>query len=101
MAALAPLVTQAADTGDAVAQKIVQRAGVELSLNVLAVARRLHLPSRAPLALAGGLLLKSHAVRAGLMNALSQSEFAFAPLNSVAEPVQGAVKVALRLAQQD
>lgn len=99
MAALAPLVTQAAAQGDAVAQEIVNRAGVELSLDVLAVARRLHLPARVPLALAGGLLLKADAVRAGLMHALSQSEFEFAPVAQVNEPVRGAVKVALRLAQ--
>jgi N-acetylglucosamine kinase-like BadF-type ATPase len=98
MAALAPLVTEAAEKGDAVAKKIVQRAGVELSLNVLAVARQLQLPSPMPLALAGGLLLKSDAVRAGLMDALSKSEYAFQPVNHVAEPVHGAVRVALRLA---
>lgn len=98
MAALAPLVTQAASEGDAVAQGIVQRAGHELALNVLVVARRLQLPSPAPLALAGGLLLKADAVRAGLMMSLAQSEFVFAPMAQVTEPVHGAVKVALRLA---
>lgn len=98
MAALASLVTQAAAQGDAVAQGIVQRAGVELSLAVLAVARRLQLPSPMPLALAGGLLLKVDAVRAGLMAALAQSEFVFSPAAHVTEPVRGAVKVALRLA---
>jgi N-acetylglucosamine kinase len=101
MAALAPLVTQAAESGDAVAQGIVQRAGVELSLNVLAVARRLRLPSPVPLALAGGLLLKSDAVRAGLLAALTPSEWAFSPVAHVAESVHGAVKVALRLARQE
>jgi N-acetylglucosamine kinase-like BadF-type ATPase len=99
MAALAPLVTQTAAQGDVVAHGIVQRAGHELALDVLAVARRLRLPSPAPLALAGGLLLKADAVRAGLMAALAQSEFAFAPVTHVTEPVRGAVNVALRLAQ--
>ncbi len=102
MAALAPLVTQAAEMGDAVAQGIVQRAGHELALNVLAVARNLHLPTaNVPLALAGGLLLKSDAVRAGLMGALAQSEYLFSPVAHVTEPVRGAVKAALRLARQD
>ncbi len=99
MAALAPLVTRTAEQGDEVAQRIVQRAGHELALDVLAVARRLRLPSPAPLALAGSLLLKVDAVRAGLMTSLTQSEFAFAPVAHVAEPVRGAVRVALRLAQ--
>lgn len=99
MAALAQLVTQAAEMGDAVAQEIVNRAGHELALNVLAVARRLQLVSPVPLALAGGLLLKADAVRAGLMVSLAQSEFVFAPVTHVSEPVRGAVKVALRMAQ--
>lgn len=100
MAALAPLVTQAAQMGDEVAQGIVLRAGHELALNVLAVARRLQLPTaNVPLALAGSLLLKAYAVRAGLMTTLSQSEFTFEPVAHVAEPVHGAVKVALRLTQ--
>ncbi len=100
LAALAPLVTQTAAEGDAVAQGIVQRAGHELALNVLAVARHLRLPSPAPLALAGSLLLKVDAVRAGLMAALAQAEWEFAPVAQVSEPVRGAVKVALRLARE-
>jgi N-acetylglucosamine kinase-like BadF-type ATPase len=101
LAALAPLVTRTAEMGDGVAQGIVQRAGRELSLTVLAVARQLHLPQvNTPLALAGGLLLKSDIVRSHLMAALSNSEFTFAPVTHVAEPVHGAVRVALRLAHE-
>jgi N-acetylglucosamine kinase-like BadF-type ATPase len=94
LAALAPLVAQAANT-DSVAHHIVWQAGHALSELVLAVARKLKLPHKnTPLALAGGVLLGLDGLRGGLLHWLNGSDFVFAPITPVPQPVLGAVRLA-------
>lgn len=98
LAALAPLVTAAAHSGDAVATAIVARAGASLAQIVQAVARALDFGSDpTPLALAGGLLLGAGGLREALMAALSGSGRTFAPIGEAHEPVTGAVAIARSL----
>jgi N-acetylglucosamine kinase len=98
LAALAPLVTAAAQSGDDVAAAIVARAGASLAQIVLAVARALDFGSDpTPLALAGGLLLGGDGLREALMAALSGSGRTFAPIGEAREPVAGAVAIARSL----
>lgn len=67
LAALAPLVVQAYEQGDAVARGIVDRAGVHLAASV----RQVHGPDEgSPVVLAGGVLTGSGPVRAALVHAL-------------------------------
>ena len=98
LAALAPLVTAAAQSGDAMASAIVARAGASLAQIVLAVARALDFGSDpTPLALAGGLLLGAGGLREALMAALSGSGRTFAPIGEAREPVAGAIAIARSL----
>jgi N-acetylmuramic acid 6-phosphate etherase len=59
LAALAPLVLEAAEEGDAVASAITQNGADQLALAAATSARQLGLVTPYPLALAGGLLLGS------------------------------------------
>ena len=98
LAALAPLVTAAAQSGDAMASAIVARAGASLAQIVLAVARALDFGSDpTPLALAGGLLLGAGGLREALMAALSGAGRTFAPIGEAREPVAGAIAIARSL----
>lgn len=63
IAALAPLVLQAAKEGDAVAMSVVDGAVLGLSGQIAAVARRLHADGRARLAYSGGVVVGSSLLR--------------------------------------
>jgi N-acetylglucosamine kinase-like BadF-type ATPase len=67
---MAPLVLEAARSGDAIAETIVQRAADELALSVLTVAAKLVLPQALPLALAGSLLTREAAYRTLVLDAI-------------------------------
>jgi N-acetylmuramic acid 6-phosphate etherase len=96
LAALAPLVLQAANDGDAVAEAVVNGAAGELADTALAAARPLGLErGPVPLALAGGLLLASSSYRRHVLEALAGRGLRAEPLTLVAEPAQGAVRLAL------
>ncbi len=98
LARLAPLVIAAAAQGDPAARDLVERAAEELSSAVVALARRLNFGSvEIPLALTGGLLLEAESLRQFLLAALEQSQFRFAPIELVQEPVIGAVRLAVEL----
>ena len=97
IASLADVVTEAADNGDRVAQQILDSAAGELAAMVAAVARNLGLADTFPLALAGGLLLANRNLASRLKTHLESLGLAPNPITSVADPVLGAVKLALRL----
>ncbi|BCX02310.1 MAG: N-acetylmuramic acid/N-acetylglucosamine kinase [Candidatus Roseilinea sp.] len=95
-AALAPLVSQAAMQGDAVAQSIVGRAARDLAVQVMAVQRRLGLPTDAPIAPVGGAYEHVHGLRTGFIAALREVN---PQANVVAPqwpPVLGAALIALK-----
>ncbi len=95
-AALAPLVAQAAQQGDETARHIITQAGHDLARQVLAVQRRLALPSDAPVAPVGGAFAHLHGLRAAFTAVLRAQN----PLANVVEPqlppVLGAALIALR-----
>jgi N-acetylmuramic acid 6-phosphate etherase len=71
VAALAPLVSAAADEGDPVALRILERAAAELALLVKTVVLRLRLPrEKLPLVLAGGVLDASERQRKAVVSSL-------------------------------
>ena len=97
IAHFASIVTDAAEAGDAVAQRLVTRAGEELARTVSAVVKRLDLGEEPiPLAMTGGLLLSAELVRKDLLDALQSSGNRFLP-ELVHEPVIGAVRIATKL----
>ncbi len=95
IALLAPTVIRIAEQGDSVARQLIERAAKALAQTVIAVALKLGFAEKEiPLALTGGLLLQADSVRALLIEQLNQSDFHFAPVTLVDEPVAGAVRVA-------
>ena len=93
LAALAPLVLDAADAGDPVADGIVREAACELAA-AAAAARSLDLGDTFPVALAGG-LLAAPGYRERFLAALAARGLTAAPVALVPEPAEGAVKLAL------
>jgi N-acetylglucosamine kinase-like BadF-type ATPase len=90
---------EAANGGDAVARGIIERAGIELAVCVLAVARRLQLTSGAfPVAYVGGAFhagpLLLDPMKSEIAREASRATVA-APLNT---PVEGAAMMAIRAA---
>jgi N-acetylglucosamine kinase-like BadF-type ATPase len=96
LAALAPLVFEAADAGDAVAADIVTDGAEHLAVAVAAAARQLGLErSPLPLALAGGVLLATSSYRDKVRSALVSLDLDAKPITLVGEPAEGAVRLAL------
>jgi N-acetylmuramic acid 6-phosphate etherase len=96
LASLAPLVTALA-AEDAVAAAIVDEAARELAETAMAVVRQLGWGAvPIPLALAGGLLLADADYRRRVSEALKRLGIAVGPVDLVAEPAAGAVRLALR-----
>jgi N-acetylglucosamine kinase-like BadF-type ATPase len=94
LAALAPLVLSAADV-DAVAADIVEAAARALADAAAAVARRLGWVGTAvPLALGGGVFLGDAGYRRRFLAALEAAGVHAAPVALVAEPAEGAVRLA-------
>ena len=95
VASLSNVVTEAADAGDEVANQIVDHAAEQLALMVQAVARSLDLSAATfPLALTGGVLCATSALRSGLEMHLRQLGLAADPIAVVEQPVAGTVKLA-------
>ncbi|MFM8271047.1 MAG: N-acetylglucosamine kinase, partial [Gemmata sp.] len=95
LAALAPVVMNAAEGGDPVASEILRDAAGELASAVSAAARALDLGSCFPVALAGGLLVSAPGYRELLLCALRDRGLTAEPVTLVREPAEGAVKLAL------
>lgn len=94
LAALAPLVIDSADAGDAVASAIVEQGAQQLAAAAATCIRDAKLQSPVPLVLAGGLLLGSASYRERLLRALEAKSIHPAPVTLVSEPAEGAVKLA-------
>jgi N-acetylmuramic acid 6-phosphate etherase len=95
LAALAPVVLDAAAAGDAVAAEMVQEGARELALAVAAVARQLDFgPAPVPFALAGGLLVGGAGYRERFLKELKSMGVVAEPVALVTEPARGAVRLA-------
>jgi N-acetylmuramic acid 6-phosphate etherase len=95
LASLGPVVLEAAEDGDPVAEEIVREAACELASAAAAAARQLNLRGAFPVALAGGLLVASPAYRERFLVALTARGLNAGPVTLVTEPAEGAVRLAL------
>ncbi|MGQ0643606.1 MAG: BadF/BadG/BcrA/BcrD ATPase family protein [Gemmatimonadaceae bacterium] len=100
LASLAPVVLEAAATGDLRANSLVSLAAEELMLHIRALGRRLFGDERAtiPLALSGGLLAKGSLLRKRLEHRLKAAVPGGLVRAEEVVPVRGAVRLALRTA---
>ncbi len=97
VAALARLVSSAAEEGDAVALEIVQQAGRELANTVRSVAQAIGYDSPIPTALAGGVITKGVLIRQTFLAEIDALGLELEPVQSVDQPVIGALRLALRM----
>jgi N-acetylmuramic acid 6-phosphate etherase len=96
LAAMAPVVFEAADAGDDLATGIVNAGAEQLAAMVAAAARQLNLaPAPLPLALAGGVLIASSGYAEKVLGALASCAVRAEPVTLVREPAEGAVRLAL------
>jgi N-acetylglucosamine kinase len=95
-ASLAPLVSSAAQQGDAVALSLITQAARDLAAQVLAVQRRLALPDDAPVAPVGGAYEHVHGMHEGFNAALREINPAAHVVAPQHPPVVGAALIALR-----
>lgn len=100
LAALAPVVLEAAAAGDLRSNSLVSLAAEELMLHVRALGRRLFGDERAtiPLALSGGLLAKGSLLRKRLEHRLKAAVPGGLVRTEEVVPVRGAVRLAIRTA---
>ncbi|HLW67953.1 MAG TPA: BadF/BadG/BcrA/BcrD ATPase family protein [Gemmataceae bacterium] len=99
IATLAPLVGEAAESGDAVAAGIVALQARLLAETVVAAARKVELPrDRVPLALTGGPILNGQHYREHFLSALRKLDLNPDPVALVHDPVEGAIRIARELA---
>ncbi len=94
IARLAPLLIEAAASGDIVAEKIVRRGAQESSNLVRGTAQKLGLGNCFPLGIAGGVACNSDYYQRALLRALATYGIAGEPLAIITEPVEGAVRLA-------
>lgn len=100
IAAIAPIVGEAAAAGDAVAARIVDIGAAELAGSAVSVATRLGLQSTAfPLPLAGGIFRAVPQVRWLVMTRLREQIPLAQPALLEVEPARGAVRLAAELLQ--
>jgi len=102
IASIAPLVLAVAESGDAVAQDIVENEARELAKTAVAAARKLALPLDAlPLAVTGGAILNSASYRQRFVAALRANGLNPEPVTLVDDPAIGALRVAKRLVSKE
>lgn len=94
VAALAPIVLDAAEKNDKVAQRIVRGAVEEAVKLVAATSKALAFKRSYPMALAGGVVCKSQLFRDELMIGLNGLEVPPAGVTLVDEPVMGCLEIA-------
>jgi N-acetylglucosamine kinase-like BadF-type ATPase len=97
VAALAPLVMEAAERRDKVARGIIRDAVAEAVKLVAAVAKAIAFDSPFPLALAGGVICNSQHFRDELLIRLNDIKVRPAEVTLVNEPVMGCLKIARTL----
>jgi N-acetylglucosamine kinase len=95
-ASLAPLVSSAAQQGDAVALSLITKAAHDLAAQVLAVQRRLALPDDAPVAPVGGAYEHVHGMGEGFIATLREANPQANVIAPQLPPVLGAALIALR-----
>jgi len=96
IAALAPIVLEAAERGDATARNLVDSEAEQLARTAAAAVRNHGLPTTLPVALAGGLLLGSELYRTSFSIGLARCGIFAQPLALVPDPALGAVVLARR-----
>ncbi len=102
LAALAPLVLDAAEAGDPAARAVAEEAAGQLAQTAAAAAHRLGLDRQAvPVALAGGVLLASAAYRQQVLRSLEILGIRPDPVQSVPEPAAGGVRLAMNCSKSD
>lgn len=100
IARLSRLVDEEALAGDAVAQRIINQAAWELAAGVQAVAvQKLHLTSL-PAVLAGGFLVHGVSLQRALLTQVKALDITLEPVQTVEEPVWGAVRLAAKLLEE-
>jgi N-acetylglucosamine kinase-like BadF-type ATPase len=98
IAALSPVVFEAVESADAVAQAIVVQAGRDLASMIAVVAGKLGFGDRPfPLAMTGGVLLGNPLLCESLKASVAELGLRPAPIVAVPDPVAGAVQLAARL----
>ena len=97
IAALASFVEEAAESGDAVATKILQEAAHELSLAVNSTVRQLRMTGAIPCAQAGGVITRGKMIAAMFRESAHAMGLALHPIQPVIEPAQGAIRLAQKL----
>jgi N-acetylglucosamine kinase-like BadF-type ATPase len=95
VASLAPLVLAAAREGDEVALRIIEKAACDLAFAVAAVHRQLAFPTQVPGAFGGGVLVNDPWFARMTRQAIEDKSIHLDPLQVVAEPVMGAIRLAL------
>lgn len=94
MAALAPLVAAAADAGDAAAMRLMDRAAELLAELAVTTARSAQFARGYPLALAGGVVCGSGALRDRLLARLADAELPPGEISLAPDPVEGCLRLA-------
>jgi N-acetylmuramic acid 6-phosphate etherase len=101
LAALAPIVLDAADEGDAVAECCAAEGAGRLAEMAATVARRLHMTGVAvPVALSGGTLLGSESYRERVLERLGAESLVVQSIHLVPEPAAGALRLAARMSAE-
>jgi N-acetylmuramic acid 6-phosphate etherase len=95
IAGLADVVTASAAEGDAAAGEIIDRAAESLAELIAVTARKLGIhEQQVPVAYTGGLLLNAAQLRDRLESRLRDLDLTPAPINPVAEPIRGILRLA-------
>lgn len=98
IAELAPLVGDAAESGDVIAREILVAGAKELAQLVQTVAIRLGIESATiPLAISGGVGVNSALMREEIIANLTGRKLAMKPITVVEEPARGCIELARRL----
>ena len=101
VAAFSPLVFDAAESGDTMANSIVVEAGRDLAVMVATVAAKLDFGNGPfPLAITGGVLLGNRLLSETVQAGVAEHGLRVSPVVPVPDPVAGAVRLAARLRAQ-
>lgn len=97
IAAAAPLISDAAAEGDAVALELIERCGDQLSRLIVNLAERCFAGEPIDLALAGGLILHNATLRQTVLDNVNRAGIVIRHCRDVRHPVEGAVRLAARM----
>lgn len=94
IASAARIVSQLAEAGDAVARRLLDQCGEQLSLMLVTLAKRCFMDQPIDLALAGGLILHNEPLREAVLRQTREAGIQIDHCQQVAHPVDGAVRLA-------